>query len=122
MPEKILEKKALINGKWVESESGERFEVHYPGDGRVVGTAPICTRKDVQRAVAAARQGQQALAKLLFQQRHRHFAFAEALHLDLGLSLGQLLVDLVVKLRCFDGDGIAALEAFIECFGHLHNV
>ena len=51
MPEEILEKKALINGEWVESESGERFEVRYPGDGRVVGTAPICTRKDVQRAV-----------------------------------------------------------------------
>jgi acyl-CoA reductase-like NAD-dependent aldehyde dehydrogenase len=69
MPEAILEKKALINGKWVESESGERFEVHYPGDGRVVGTAPICTRKDVQRAVAAARQGQQALAKLSLLKR-----------------------------------------------------
>ena len=32
MPENVLEKKALINGEWVESESGERFEVHYPGD------------------------------------------------------------------------------------------
>jgi acyl-CoA reductase-like NAD-dependent aldehyde dehydrogenase len=40
MPENVLEKRALINGEWVESESGERFEVHYPGDGRVVGTAP----------------------------------------------------------------------------------
>ena len=30
MPEEILEKKALINGEWVESESGERFEVCYP--------------------------------------------------------------------------------------------
>ena len=62
MPEAILEKKALINGEWVESESGERFEVCYPGDGRVVGSVPKCTRKDVQRAVDAARQGQRALA------------------------------------------------------------
>ena len=69
MPENVLEKRALINGEWVESESGERFEVHYPGDGRVVGTAPICTRKDVQRAVEAARQGQQALAKLSLLKR-----------------------------------------------------
>ncbi len=58
MPEAILEKKALINGEWVESDSGERFEVRYPGDGRVVGTAPRCTRQDVQRAVAAAKEGQ----------------------------------------------------------------
>jgi acyl-CoA reductase-like NAD-dependent aldehyde dehydrogenase len=69
MTEEIVEKKALINGEWVESESGERFEVHYPGDGRVVGTVPRCTRKDVQRAVAAARQGQQALAKLSLLKR-----------------------------------------------------
>jgi acyl-CoA reductase-like NAD-dependent aldehyde dehydrogenase len=69
MPEEILEKKALINGEWVESESGERFEVPYPGDGRVVGTVPKCTRKDVQQAVDAARQGQRALAKLSLLKR-----------------------------------------------------
>jgi acyl-CoA reductase-like NAD-dependent aldehyde dehydrogenase len=57
MTEKLIEKKALIGGEWVESESGERFEVHYPGDGRVIGTVPKCTRKDAQRAVAAAKQG-----------------------------------------------------------------
>jgi len=69
MPENVLEKKALINGEWVESESGERFKVHYPGDGRVVGTVPRCTRKDVQQAVAAAKEGQQALVKLSLLKR-----------------------------------------------------
>jgi acyl-CoA reductase-like NAD-dependent aldehyde dehydrogenase len=69
MPEKILEKKALINGEWVESESGERFEVHYPGDGRLVGTVPKCTRKDVQQAVEAAEKGQRALAELSLLKR-----------------------------------------------------
>ncbi len=69
MPEEILEKKALINGEWVESESGERFEVRYPGDGRVVGTVPTCTRKDVQNAVAAAKEGQKALVKLSLLKR-----------------------------------------------------
>ena len=69
MPEKILEKKVLINGEWVESESGERFEVHYPGDDRLVGTVPKCTRKDVQRAVEAAEIGQRALAELSLLKR-----------------------------------------------------
>jgi acyl-CoA reductase-like NAD-dependent aldehyde dehydrogenase len=69
MPEEILEKKALINGEWVESDSGERFEVRYPGDGRVVGTVPKCTRKDVQQAVAAAKEGQKALVKLSLLKR-----------------------------------------------------
>jgi len=69
MPEEILEKKALINGEWVESDSGERFEVRYPGDGRVVGTVPKCNRKDVQQAVAAAKEGQKALVKLSLLKR-----------------------------------------------------
>jgi acyl-CoA reductase-like NAD-dependent aldehyde dehydrogenase len=69
MSEEILEKKALINGDWVESESGERFEVLYPGDGRVVGTVPRCTRIDVQKAVAAAREGHKALVKLSLLKR-----------------------------------------------------
>ncbi len=69
MAEEILEKKALINGEWVESESGERFEVRYPGDGSLVGTVPKCTRKDVQQVVAAAEEGQKALAKLSLLKR-----------------------------------------------------
>ena len=69
MSEDYWEKKVLIDGDWVESESGERFEIHYPGDGRVVGTVPRCTSKDVQRAVAAAEKGQRALAELSLLKR-----------------------------------------------------
>jgi acyl-CoA reductase-like NAD-dependent aldehyde dehydrogenase len=69
MSDNVLEKKVLIDGEWVESESGERSEVHCPGDGRLVGTVPQCTRKDVQRAVAAAEKGQQALAELSLLKR-----------------------------------------------------
>ena len=69
MTEETVEKKALINGEWVESDSAERFEVRYPGDGRVVGTVPKCSRKDVQRAVTAAIEGQRALVKLSLLKR-----------------------------------------------------
>ena len=69
MSEEILKKKVLIAGEWVESESGERFEVLHPGDGSVVGTVPRCTQKDVERAVDAAIEGQKALAKLSLVKR-----------------------------------------------------
>ena len=69
MSEKVYQKKALIGGEWVESESGERFEVKYPGDGSVIGTAPACTRKDAQKAIDAAIEGQKALAKLSLVKR-----------------------------------------------------
>lgn len=60
----VLEKKVLIAGEWVESESGERTEVFNPGDGSLVGTVPKCTVKDVQAAIEAAKEGQKALAKM----------------------------------------------------------
>ena len=65
----VLEKKNLIGGEWVESESGERFEVTSPGDGSVIGTVPRCTEKDVQHAIDSAKEGQKALAKLSVKRR-----------------------------------------------------
>ena len=69
MSEKVYQKMAFIGGEWVESESGERFEVNYPGDGSVIGTVPACTRKDAQKAIDAAIEGQKALAKLSLVKR-----------------------------------------------------
>jgi acyl-CoA reductase-like NAD-dependent aldehyde dehydrogenase len=69
MSEKIFEKKALVAGEWIESESGDHFEVKYSGDGRVIGTVPRCTRKDVQRAVEAAAKDHKALMKLSLIKR-----------------------------------------------------
>ena len=47
--QQAVEKKVLIAGEWVESESGERFEVHSPGDGSLIGTVPRCTEAEAQR-------------------------------------------------------------------------
>ena len=81
MTDKFLEKKVLIGGEWVESESGERFEVKSPGDGSVIGTVPKCTRKDAQNAIAAARKGKKALAELSLLKRiellHKGFEIAK---------------------------------------------
>lgn len=69
MTDAVLNKKALIGGEWVESESGERYEVNYPGDGRLVGTVPLCTPEDAAKAVAAAQEGHQELKKLSLVKR-----------------------------------------------------
>ena len=66
------------------------------------------------------RFAQNTLAELLFQQRHRHFAFAEALHFNVWLCFSQFFVDLRVQLICGQRDGIAALQAFIQGLGDLH--
>lgn len=76
-----LDKNVLIGGEWVESESGERFEVRSPGDGSLVGTVPRCTEKDVQKAIAAATEAQKVLERMSVRKRAellwKAFAIAE---------------------------------------------
>jgi succinate-semialdehyde dehydrogenase/glutarate-semialdehyde dehydrogenase len=43
-----------IDGKWVDSESGNVFEATSPSTGKVIGTIPEGTREDAQRAIVAA--------------------------------------------------------------------
>lgn len=46
--------KNFIDGKWVESKSGERFERRNPANGELVGTFTKSGHEDVSAAVAAA--------------------------------------------------------------------
>lgn len=51
------EYKNFINGEWVDSSSGERFENRNPARwDEVIGTFPKSTKEDVDRAVQAARK------------------------------------------------------------------
>ena len=43
-----------IDGKWVDSESGNVFQATSPSTGEVIGTLPEGTREDAQRAIGAA--------------------------------------------------------------------
>ncbi len=45
-----------IDGRWVESSTGETFESTNPATGEVLGRVTKSGREDVERAVAAARQ------------------------------------------------------------------
>ena len=45
-----------IGGRWVEPAEGGRVEVVSPSTERVIGHAPIASPKDIDRAVAAARE------------------------------------------------------------------
>ena len=66
-----MEYKMFIGGEWVESESGERFDVWSPGDGSRIGSVPKGTAADVQRAIAAAKKGQAAMAALSIPARSK---------------------------------------------------
>jgi acyl-CoA reductase-like NAD-dependent aldehyde dehydrogenase len=50
----VDELKMHIDGKWVDSESGQVFKATSPSTGEVIGTIPEGTRADAHRAIAAA--------------------------------------------------------------------
>ncbi len=47
---------SYIDGKWVDAQDGERFDVFNPATGAVIATAPHSKPADVEAAVAAARR------------------------------------------------------------------
>jgi len=51
-----MEYQNYINGEWVPSHTGERYESIDPATGEVIGTVPRSDEQDVEAAVAAARQ------------------------------------------------------------------
>jgi acyl-CoA reductase-like NAD-dependent aldehyde dehydrogenase len=46
----------FIDGKWVDAQDGERFDVFNPATGAVIATAPHSKPADVDAAVSAARR------------------------------------------------------------------
>jgi len=86
----VGDKKALIAGEWVESESGRWIEVLDKGTGEVMGRVPSCTPKDVDRAVEAAKEGHKALAALSVKERiqllYKAFAIGERRAEEMSLA------------------------------------
>ncbi|HEX3791940.1 MAG TPA: SDR family oxidoreductase [Pseudonocardiaceae bacterium] len=50
----LLRTQALVDGQWVEAESGQRFAVHDPGTGVELATVPRMGRADTARAIERA--------------------------------------------------------------------
>src|ERR1700676_2029053 len=48
--------KLFIDGRWVESDSSERLEIHSPSSGKLLGSVPHASAKDVHRAAESARR------------------------------------------------------------------
>src|SRR5437870_370364 len=73
-------KKMFVDGKWVESESGEFFDADSPATGEIIAQVPKGTRADAQRAVEAAHRARAAMAGLKgFERSKRLHRIAEAI-------------------------------------------
>lgn len=63
--------KLYIDGRWVESESGETFAAENPATGEVIAYLAKGTREDARRAVAAAKKNKHKIAKMSVWERSR---------------------------------------------------
>jgi betaine-aldehyde dehydrogenase len=60
---RVLELKNMIGGKFEDPSDGEMEDVVNPANGEVIARAPLSTKEDVDRAVAAARKAAEGWAK-----------------------------------------------------------
>jgi acyl-CoA reductase-like NAD-dependent aldehyde dehydrogenase len=83
--------KMLIDGQWCESTDGKWVDIYNPGSGEVIDKVPKATLQDVERAVAAAQKGKEAMRKLTARKRYEILMrIAQAIE-DRVAELGKLL-------------------------------
>jgi succinate-semialdehyde dehydrogenase/glutarate-semialdehyde dehydrogenase len=52
----LFRESCYINGKWAQADSGKKFDVTNPFDGKKLGQVPECGASETQRAIEAANQ------------------------------------------------------------------
>src|SRR5688572_18987446 len=65
----VLELKNLIGGEFVDPAEGQMEDVVNPATGDVIAKAPLSTKEDVDKAVAAARKAAQGFADMTPAER-----------------------------------------------------
>ena len=53
----------LLNGEWVESESGKQLEIRSPVDGSLIGKIQAMTKKEVDEAILDTKMHARAWAE-----------------------------------------------------------
>ena len=67
--ENVESRLMLIDGQWVASSDGATRESTNPATGEVLGSYPMATKDDVDRALAAAQEGKRVWAGLSHEER-----------------------------------------------------
>jgi acyl-CoA reductase-like NAD-dependent aldehyde dehydrogenase len=63
--------KMLIDNQWVESSDKTTMSIRNPGTGEEIDKVPKATLQDMERVVAAAQKGKEAMRKLTALQRYQ---------------------------------------------------
>ncbi|WVW78751.1 hypothetical protein I302_100712 [Kwoniella bestiolae CBS 10118] len=88
----LLIQKGLIGGKWVDTESGETFEVNDPASGKVIGTCPDQTVQDTKAAIDAAHKAFATYRTTSPAQRQGYLAELHRLYMENINDITRLIV------------------------------
>ncbi len=66
---KLFRQQCFINGEWVNSESGDIFDVYNPSDLSLIGNMPNCSKVDTIKAIEAANRSWGNWKKLSGKER-----------------------------------------------------
>ena len=114
----------LIDGQWVDASDGECMSIYNPGTNEVLETVPRATIQDVERAIASAQKGREAMRKLTAHARFeilmRIASAIEARTAELGRLLahengkpiGQTRAEVAVTANIFRGFAEEAKRIF----------
>ncbi|TDP72349.1 NAD-dependent succinate-semialdehyde dehydrogenase [Roseateles toxinivorans] len=65
----LLRQQAFIAGVWTDADDGKTLDVTNPATGETLGTVPLCSAAETERAIAAADVAQRAWAKVPAKER-----------------------------------------------------
>ena len=64
--------KLLIDGEWIDSESGEAHDVFNPAEGRAIGKIPFSTKEEVESATSSAERAFESWKEVPFVERTQY--------------------------------------------------
>jgi aldehyde dehydrogenase (NAD+) len=119
-------KKLLIDGKWVDAQSGETFASYNPSTGEELDRVALAGEADVNLAVAAARRAfdegpwsrftpaerQNAILRLadLIDENHEELAMLDALDMGGPIAMQRYMKGLIVNTFRFVAGQTVAIE------------
>ena len=112
----LLRQANLINGQWVQADSGRTIEVRNPANGELVGSVPALGAAETRRAIDAAHAAQKAWRRLTAKERQKPLRRLFDLMLENQEDLAVILTSEQGKPLAESRGEIAYAASFIEFF------
>jgi succinate-semialdehyde dehydrogenase/glutarate-semialdehyde dehydrogenase len=112
----LLRQANLINGEWVQSDSGKTAPVRNPANGELVGEVPVMGQAETRRAIDAAFEAQKAWRKLTAKERQKPLRRLFDLMLENQEDLAVIMTAEQGKPLAESRGEIAYAASFIEFF------